>query len=453
METSGLLKKLSYPLVLSSALLLSACGGSSTSFTELDRIPAPDGPHDHGHNHGALTGRLLLSAPDDQHVYVFDLESEALLTDFHLSGVPSQLYASPSYRYGIVVQGGDNGYVNVVDSGIYEEDHGDHGHLMKDDPSLLDYELLGERPAHVTQADESLVIFFDGNAGAPAFVSVFDEHDIRHGHDPNVLEYTSNQHGAAQGRGGYLVSTVRGTEADPDSTLPNQVAVYHLHHDHYDQEELFEALCPGLHGSAQNHDFIAFGCSDGVLLIEEEAHSNHSHFEASKLEFDHRISNLFGHHNVDTFVGVGSGVLYSIDPSGEGAIETIEWTSNEEHSPADYGFAEHGERFVILDNQGGLTLLDTHDWSVHAERVQVTDSTTALEGSAFQLAVSGDGHYAFVSDSAQQTVKVVDLDHGEVIDTFTLDFTPHRLVWLGLVDNHHDSHDHHDDDHHDHHDH
>src|SRR5690606_17443864 len=144
------------------------------------------------------------------------------------------------------------------------------------------------------------------------------------------------------------------------------------------------------------------------------------------------ISTLYGHDHVDTFVGIGSGLLYSVDPSEDGVIEPLVWTNDDNLSPVSYAFAEDGELFVILDNQGGLTLLDTHDWDVLGERLQVTGSTSALEGSPYTLTISGEGHFAFVGDSSEQEIKVVDLEDLEVVETFTVDFVPHRLVWLGV---------------------
>lgn len=428
MESHLLTGKFNLGAILLSSLMLAACGGSSTTFVEQDRIPVED---DHAHQDGALGGRLLISEAGDAHVHVFDLEHEEIEGDFHLDAPASRLVASPSYRYGLVVQGGDNGQINFVDSGIYFEEHGDHFDLIEAAPSLLDYQLIGDRPAHITQAGGQLAVFFDGNSGAPAQVQVLDEHDLEDNHEPALLEYATNQHGAVQIRGDHLLSTVRAPEANPDSTLPNQVALYHLHDGHYDQEQVFELLCPGLHGSAQNHDFVTFGCSDGVLIIEEDE-LDHS-FSAQKLDYEERISGLYGHDHLEQFVGTGSGNLFLVDPAGEGSIAPLTWTNDENLSPVAYAFVEGGEDFAILDDQGGLTVLHSHDWDA-SERLQVTHSETAPEGSQFELTVSSDGHFAFVTDPAESEIQVVDMETMEVIDTILLNFTPDKLVWLGVIE-------------------
>ncbi|WP_111642915.1 5-methyltetrahydrofolate--homocysteine methyltransferase [Marinimicrobium alkaliphilum] len=461
---------LTYPALALSAVLLTACGGSSTNIIERDPI-ADDDHDDHHHDHGDLGGRLLISEHDDDHVYVYDVAHEEVIAEMHLDGVPTALYATPGQRYGVVVRGGDNGQVNFVDSGLYWEDHGDHGHMHEGDPALLELELFGDRPAHVTNGGHRTAIFFDGNAGAPAQVKVVNDHDMSA--TPALLEYSANQHGAAQVRSSYLLSSI--LDHEEESTLPNLVGVYHRHDGIYELEETLDVGCPGLHGSAQNAHHIAFGCTDGVLLIEEHRHDNSRDYHAHKISSEIRIGTLFGHDHLEDFVGVGGGVLYRVATEGEGSIEPINWTGEADLpvvgsvdsivwgdlSAVGYAFAEHGELFVILDNHGGLTVLDTHDWDVVGERLQVTHSHSAPDGLRFEMTVSGDGHFVFVTDPAEQEIRVVDIEDREVYDTFSLDFTPNKLVWLGVVteeddhdDHGHDEHGHNDDhDHEDEHDH
>ncbi len=428
MESQNITRKLNLAGLLLSSLLLTACGGSSTTFVEQDRVPAED---DHGHEEGALGGRLLISEAGSTHLHVFDLEHEEVESEFDLNAPVTSLLASPSYRYGLAVQGGDNGQIDFIDSGLYLEEHGDHFDLVETLPSLLAYQLVGDRPTHIAQAEGKIAVFFDGNSGAPAQVQVLNEHNLEDNHEPALLEYTTNQQGAAQVRGDHLLARVRDSLANTDSTLPDQVALFHLHGGHYDQEQTFEVVCPELHGSAQNHDFVAFGCTDGVLIIEEDE-LDHS-FSASKLNSEIRISGLYGHDHLEQFVGTGSDQLYLVDPTGEGSIAPLSWSSDESLSPVAYAFVEGGEGFAILDDQGGLTVLHSHDWDA-SERLQVTHSEAAPEGSRFELTISGDGHFAFVTDPAEAEIQVVDLETMAVIDTIVLEFTPEKLVWLGVVE-------------------
>lgn len=316
------LQQLSLISLLASALLLAACGGSDTRIVERDPIAIEDDhddhdehdhDDDHNHDHEQSLGRLLISEKDVARVLVLDATEKSTLAEFTTSGVPSAVYASPGYRYGFVVQRTDD-RVDVIDGGLWQEDHGDHMHPYAEAPSFMSFHTDYARPTHFTGTDSQTAIFYDGNVdtSTPAAVAVFTEADLADNGTGIWLEYTTHQHGAAQARGDYLLSTIR----DPasSSTLPHQVGLYHAHGDHFDEELVFEEECPGLHGSAQNHEFIAFGCTDGVLAIEQ----NGDNFTARKLPNPDsftgstRIGTLVGDEHLDIFVGIASGHFYAV---------------------------------------------------------------------------------------------------------------------------------------------
>src|SRR5690606_202273 len=101
-----------------------ACGGGDTTIIERDPVPIDD-DHDHGHEESLTQGRLLISVKDQAKVSIIDIKGKELLEEFTLTEAPSALYASPSYRYGYLVQRSAD-LINVIDSGLSQEDHGDH---------------------------------------------------------------------------------------------------------------------------------------------------------------------------------------------------------------------------------------------------------------------------------------------------------------------------------------
>jgi hypothetical protein len=425
--------KIFFPIILAS--LLSACGGSDTNIVERDPIPNPD-PVD-PHNEGGA--RLLITQPGaHDHVLVFDLEEKEQIIDLDVEGTITGLYASPSYRYAVAVQGA-TGVVNFLDSGVEAEEHGDHVDVSFTTPSVMELALAGTKPAHVTQHEDQIVIFFDGEEGAPAEIRVVTETGI--GAGTVLAEYTDNihQHGAAQAWGDFLVSTVRDGSITPATTLPTMVKISERHEDHFDEYEIFDApeqACPGLHGSAQNIGFITFGCSDGVLVIEQ----HDDHFDAHKIAHTTRISSLFGHPNVIDFIATGRNTnddpvaFFAVSP----ATETITSVAYD-RTPRAYGFAEDGELFLILDTEGGITALDTHDWTVAGERLQVTAAAEA-EGQVFRLTVSGDGEKAYIADVGAQEILTIDV-HEWALDeeaTIELDFAPGPILWVGTAEEGHD---------------
>ncbi|WP_213998956.1 5-methyltetrahydrofolate--homocysteine methyltransferase [Arsukibacterium sp.] len=453
--------KLTALAVLISVSLLSGCGDSTTSIVEKDPIAVDDGDdheddHDHGHGDISTAGRLVISAKDSNLVSVYELTDGSLLDTFAVADIPSALAASPAKRYALAIQRTTD-RVEFIDGGLFQEDHVDHFDDYQQDPALASFVLSDSRPTHITSTDSQTAVFFDGDAesGTPAAVAVITEADITI--DSNsypLLNYSIHMHGAAQARGEYLVSTVR--DVDSATTLPDQVAVYHAHDDHFDQELVFDELCPGLHGSAQNEHFIGFGCTDGVLLIEQQAET----FTASKLvntdDFSEgmRIGTLVGAEHAEHFVGFAGSSMFAIH-AHDAEMELVDWQAAEGAGLNGYGFADHGEKFVLLDNQGYLTILNYHGHEHEEEateepafefvaKVQLTtaDVSTMPAGSRFELAISASDDKVYVLNPIDSSLLTVDVADGEVVATQQLNFMPHKLVWLGIAEPAAHDHDH-----------
>ncbi len=420
---------------LLAAALLGGCGGSDTTIVEREPVPIED-DHDHDHDDEVATqGRLLISPKDTANVRVYDINEKKVVYELATSIAPNAIYASPSYRYGFVVQRlADR--VDVIDGGEWQEDHGDHMHDYSADPKVMAFHTDDSRPTHFVKTDDQTIIFFDGNAETttPAKVGVFTEKDVADNGVGNWLNHSNNMHGAAQARGDYLLSSLR----DPDQTSANKVAIYHAHSGFYTDEQILTETCPGLHGSAQNESQIAFGCTDGVLVVTQ----NGSTFTANKIPNPAsftgtmRIGTVLGTHHHEEFVGIASGQFFVIDTAGN-SVTPINWaTAGVTPAPTavGYGYADDDELFVILDSNGVLTILDSHNFSVKA-RVQAISSNVALlpSGSRFELALT-PGHVAYVSDPIANQIKQVNLDEGTITSSLQLDFVPNKFVWLGIAE-------------------
>ena len=445
--------KLTALAVLISVSLLSGCGDSTTSIVEKDPIAVDDGDgHDDDHDHGdgdiSTAGRLVISAKDSNLVSVYELTDGSLLDTCAVADIPSALAASPAKRYALAVQRTTD-RIEFIDGGLFQEDHVDHLHPYQQAPAIASFILSDSRPTHIASTDSQTAVFFDGDAqsGTPAAVAVITEADITT--DSNgypVLNYSIHMHGAAQARGEYLISTVR--DVNSATTLPDQVAVYHAHDDHFDQELVFDELCPGLHGSAQNEHFIGFGCTDGVLLIEQQGET----FTASKLantdDFNEgmRIGALVGDEHAEHFVGFAGSSMFAIH-AHDGEMDLVDWQAAEGVGLTGYGFADHGEKFVLLDNQGYLTILNYHGHEHEEEataepafefvaKVQLTtaDVSTMPAGSRFELAISASDDKVYVLNPIDSSLLTVDVADGEVVATKQLNFMPHKLVWLGIAE-------------------
>ncbi|ALS98182.1 hypothetical protein [Lacimicrobium alkaliphilum] len=438
--------KVSLLALMVSAALLGGCGDATTTIVEKEPIVEDDhddDDHDHGDAEGNA-GRLVVSAKDANQVSVFDLNDNDLLADFTTINPVSALHATSGSRYAMLVQRNQD-LVEFIDGGLWQEEHGDHFDTFEQDPAMAEFSLNDSRPTHITHGEGQTAVFFDGNAdaGIPAAVAVFGEHTVEENGEFSLLHYNVNMHGAAQARGEYLISTVR--DADSDSSLPDKIALFHQHDDHFDMEQVFDVSCPGLHGSAQNHDFISFACTDGVVVIEQDGNN----FAASKIantgDFAEgmRVGSLIGHHDNGTFIGIAGTALFSIDPE-HGEITSIDWQNEDSARPVGYGFVEHGEGFVVLDDSGHLTILEHHDHEHEGEeeeesswefgaKVHVSEEAEEMpEGSSFSMTISHAQDVVYISDPIAGHVVNVDLDSAEISGELELDFTPDKLLWLGI---------------------
>lgn len=435
-----------------SVALLSACGDTTVEINELAPIVIENPDHDHDEINGA--GRLVVSAIDNNFVQVLELPEKTELATFMVNATPSAIFSSGDYRYAAIVQRNQD-LVNFIDGGLWQENHVDHLHDYQEAPRFMPFQLTGVRPTHFQQAPGQLAVFFDGNSatGAAASVAVLTDADIGEDRsDYPQLTLTTHQHGAAQARGEFLISTLR--DANSSTTLPTQVALYKKHSDHFDEVQVFAETCPNLHGSAQNHDFVAFGCADGVLLIAQDGET----FTASKLantaDFTgtQRVGTLVGAPEAEHFVGLAGADVFAIHAK-DNEMEKLDWQPGAATAVWGSDFAYQDKRFVLLDNTGQLTIFEYHGHE-HANtntaafsflaKVQVTeaDLTALPAGSRFQLAVSAADDKVYVTDPIAKQLITIDVHEAEITARKQLNFTPHKLAWVGIAEPTEEHHDH-----------
>jgi len=449
-----------------SSTLITACGDAETTIVEKDPIVVEDehdhDDDDHDHDDGFTIeslGRLAVLAGDSNEASFFDLDENALLDTFTLNNDSNTLSSSPDFRYAIIANRTQD-YLGFIDSGLWREDHGAHLHDYEQSPVFSSYELTsGSRPTHLITHDGQLAVFYDGDSetGTAASVAVLTDNDITNATAslPGIA-YDINMHGVAEPRGEHLLSTIRRDDSESTSVakvLPDQVGVYHFHDGEYELEQTLDLTCPDLHGAAQNHDTVVFGCGDGVLL----AHQQGDDYEAEKVANiaavgDLRIGTLYGHENSDTFIGIaaghggGSSVLLSINPA-TAEMEELEWQLADGASAVSYSFSANGEHFLVLDSLGFLNVLSAHDedgemhWELEGQ-VDITqeDVATMPEGMSFSMTVAQNGQFAYVADPIAQHIVQVHLEDLEIESEVELTFAPSAITWLGIAEQ--DDHDH-----------
>ncbi len=442
---------------------ITGCGDAKTTIIEKASIPGEDDDHNHGGGtpNGESVGRLLIYNGSDLNAQVIDLADNDVLATLNLDAAPSAIPSSGGFRYAMLVERNAD-KVGFIDGGLWEEPHDDHFDLFQTTPEMSDVSLSGSRPTHVVGHDGQVAVFFDGNgdAGINASVQVMTDEMIEKNESPYTLDYAVAMHGVAEPRGDHLLSTIRRDDSVTSSgnfILPDQVGVYHLHEGEYELEQTLEVECPDLHGAAQNETTVVFGCGDGLLVATEG--DNHEYtaqklLNSSDVDAALRIGSVWGHHASEQFIGMANSrtsdliQFFSID-TAENEMTLIEWQPMANAKPVARAFTFGAEQFVILDDQGYLTVIEPHMENGHMHweygtRLDITDEDPAMmpDGMRFTLAVSEGGHTAYVADPIAQHVLVIDLELMQVTGDIELDYSPASVTWLGVAEEQDHDHDH-----------
>jgi len=450
-------KSLLLSMAMSASLVLTGCGDTKTTINEKASIPTDDHNHGGGTAGGMTTGRLLIVNTEDTEADVYDLNNNDLIATVPLDALPSAVYATGGYRYAALIERNAD-KVSFLDGGLWQEPHDDHFDLFTTIPSLSNFSLTGSRPTHFVKHDGQVAVFLDGDdaSGANAGTLVFDDHDIEEAEMPLSIDFAMPQHGVAEPRGEHLLASIRRDDAESTSSkviLPDQVGVYHQHDGEYELEQTFDIACPDLHGAAQNETHIVFGCSDGVLLVidnGDDTYSAQKLLNSDDVAEGLRLGSLWGHHESGQFIAQASSrtsdttQFFSIDPV-EAEMELIDWQPMADAKPLARDFAFEAEQFVILDDQGYLTVIEPHLENGHThweygERLDISDAdvSTMPEGTKFSMTLAQNGHMAYIADPIEQHVLIIDLELLQPDGDIELDYAPAMITWLGIVAEAHD---------------
>lgn len=413
---------------LASVFLLSACGGSGSDDPEHEAVDIE------------TAGRLVTYDTEASALKVLDLDDGQLLATLELDGSAPSLYVSPGYRYVVATQRNDD-RVQFVDGGLYTEDHGDHMHDYAEPPRLLSLTLSGHRPTHYTRGETYGVIFYDGGDAASSKTEVISDAGLGAGRTDAVLALENAMHGVAELVDDRLFVTFRDASIT-DTTLPAAVERYRLEDGSFVFEHRYDEACPRLHGAAANGRWLGFGCSDGVLLIDLQDSSYPAiHLDnPESLAEGSRFGAVYGHPAVDELVATAGDQTFVIDPESDTRV-FVPLAFDEGVGRLAQGFADNGEVFYLLGDDGVLRLFDPDDGWALESLVRVSEGF-AEDGASPAVAVSAAEDRIFVLDPDARAVVEVDADDGKVLRTLNLGFTPAGLVWVGLPDDDHQDHHH-----------
>ncbi|MBO1438726.1 hypothetical protein [Meiothermus sp. CFH 77666] len=354
-------------------------------------------------NEGKHPGRLVVADGKTGLLQVLDLEKGELVGRFTSPG-PANVYSAPGGQYAFAIHREQN-RVTIVYGGLGLEDHGDHKDLTLQTPYIWATVNTGPKPTHFKSHGNQIVIYNDGDGT----MAVFDARKLGLVPDFREIATGAPDHGApvALERAVLAGSLNRGV-----------VEVFTL-----GGRKITEfAGCPRLHGQAVLGGTIAYGCSDGVLLVEQQG----SGFIARKLPNPTgtpervRVGTLIAHSMYPFFIGNFGQGLARIDSS----IRPMPLPA----APVRFQFDRNG-LLVVLTADGSLHTLEASTGKVLAS-LKVSEPITASgEGAVRPGLTTGDG-VAFVTLPDKGEVLEVDLGRLQIKRRFNVGGNPASVAWL-----------------------
>ena len=399
---------------------------------ELVELPFPEGDHHEEEEHELeLAGRLLIGDGETGALSVIDLETGHVHQDeFNLGSRAGRIYPTMSGRFAIAVSSDANA-VNIIDGGLYLEEHGDHFDLIERDVSLLGIDLTGDRPVHMYVGGEWATVYYDGSGD----FALINEHELEE-EGSSYVPITMNagaQHGAVIPLEDdlFAVSLQHPNYAqNPEEyRLPIGAEIWDL-----DGNSLHRAEgCPDLHGDAGNGHMAVFGCTGGALMVEAHDGEYEDAFIPAPAGSpdDFRLTSVWGYYGLDHFFALGSAVgLYVVEPE-EGSMEQL-IPASEALRPIQVALSHDGELLVVVMSDGEVRLYEAHDLDLLAS------SSDAL-GDEIDPGFWARPHVAtapgriFITDSAAGEVIALDTHDLEEAGHWEIAGTPTKIAFVGIL--------------------
>ena len=304
----------------------------------------------------------------------------------------------------IILNAREEGFLKLLDLGVWSEDHGDHGHIYAESPILSSYILEGDKPTHITAHGSKTAIFYDGDGSTEIYTNKSLTTEAKP--KPLLTIPGVEHHGVAVPltNGNYAISFT--DEHDPQ-TLPDGIAIFNKAGEEISR---FES-CPRLHGEAstgsKEDEVVAFGCEGQVLLYTP--HDNEG-IELALPDKDARVGTIKSHNESFYMLGNYSskeipelGTNITIINTIDKSLRTLDLSTRYVGAMA---VSRTGDGYVLGIN-GLLYQIDLANGSIKSE-VKVV--------APFEI-VEGHGHGTVYPSIAviDQSVLVTDPEKNEIL--------------------------------------
>ena len=366
--------------------------------------------------------RLIVADAGAAQIHVIDADGDTAPTSVDVAS-PARLYLGPDGRHAWAVSR-DAGQVQLLDTGVIEEDHGDHAATVLQAPALLPATATGERPVHFNKDAARVAVFWDGSGAATlhdaAAAAAGDLAPIM------TIETGAPHHGVAVPVGAFTIATV----APEGEGLPDVLAVLGP-----DGTEISRVDCPNLHGEGKTGGYVAVGCEDGVAIFDTSLTPPAGRFVAypEEVPAEGMIRQLLGPRDTMALVGNwGATHMAIFDPSSEtGDFVFAEFPS----ARMAWALDETGmEGFAMLAD-GRLVRFSALTGRILGEAEGVT-GPYSMERGVVRPMMAVAGHRVAVSDPAAGQVVMVDADTLEIVDRVDLGGQPQSLLLLAAEAEH-----------------
>ncbi|MFF5897150.1 hypothetical protein ACFY8O_14615 [Streptomyces argenteolus] len=298
----------------------------------------------------------------------------------------------------------------VVDSGAWTVDHGDHVHYYR--AAIRDLGSLTGKGTVRVHSDQAVTA-----VSSEAGTRLLDRQELEDGTVPDGRALTGAGSGPVVPYEEHLLVTAVGPGKSAVEVRDREGA----------RVTSFEEPCAQAEGAAVTRRGVVFGCADGALLVSEDKGA----FDAEKIPYGTAVKpseRATGFHH-----RAGSTTLAAL--SGEDAVWVLDvtdraWTRVETGPVLSANTAGEGSPLLALGTDGVLSAYDiATGGSVARARLLPEGAESEGPGSA---AIEVDTTRAYVNDAASRKVYEIDYnDQLRLARTFTLDFAPTYMVETG----------------------
>jgi hypothetical protein len=403
--------------LLSATAFLGACADNATA-------PEPEKAKD-----AASFRRLFVADASQPTARLIELDGNAVVSTFTLSGPASAVFPSQSRRFAVAMQSTAN-RVEFFDGGVWTEGAGTAATGFRRTAKKLDFAVADGNPSHANVNAHWIALYFDGS-GMGKWV---DERQLIAGTPSVAFELSTGgpHHSAAATLLSGSNEFFAYGELNPLGGNPNTIVVKNRK-----GEELARlGNCPSMHGEGSNKDGAVFGCTDGAALVRASG----STATVTKLTPTGDLAGLgvrsvWGERDAAFLVGRLS-TPSGVQPSRRvlATIDPVAGTMNK--LPLPDGTVEHAVaidavsgRIVVLATNGTLFILNGASRTLQTTLAGFVPQLPSSGAKAHDIAVAENVAYV-ASPTAGEVIKV-DLQSGTVTERIKVSGEPSRLALLG----------------------